>query len=89
MKIDQFPSEMQPYVIPEIRGEYLYRCLGCGSQFGIEELLYTCPKCDSVLLIEDRQWERLKEVPGEKWRRIFRLQENVECSGAQRDIPIP
>jgi threonine synthase len=71
MKIDQFPSEMQPHVIPEIRGEYLYRCLRCGSCFGIDELLYTCPACDSVLLIEDRQWDRLKEVPGTKWRRIF------------------
>ena len=71
MKIDRFPSEMQPYVIPQIRGEYLYRCLGCGSTFGIEELLYTCPKCGSVLLIEDRQWDRLKEFSGEKWRRIF------------------
>ncbi|MGA2400227.1 MAG: threonine synthase [Syntrophobacteraceae bacterium] len=71
MKIDQFPSEMQPYVIPQIGGEYLYRCLGCGNKFGIEELLYTCPGCESVLLIEDRQWERLKDFSGEKWRRIF------------------
>jgi len=44
MQIDQFPSEMRPYVIPSIEGEYLYRCLGCESWFGIEELLYTCPK---------------------------------------------
>ena len=56
--------EMQPYAIPKIGGEYLYRCLGCGGQFGIEELLYTCPECGSVLLIEDSQWERLKEIPG-------------------------
>jgi threonine synthase len=45
--------------------------VGCGSLFGIEELLYTCPKCDSVLLIEDMQWERLKEVSGQRWRKIF------------------
>ena len=71
MKISQFPSEMQSCIIPEIGGEYTYRCLGCGSRFGIEELVYTCPKCASVLLIEDRQWDRLKEVPGAKWRKIF------------------
>jgi len=71
MKVDQFPSEMQECVIPRIRGEYLYRCLECGGRFGIEELLYTCPKCRSVLLIEDSEWERLKEIPGAKWRRIF------------------
>ncbi len=71
MKVDQLPSEMQVCVIPQICGEYIYRCLGCGSCFGIEELLYTCRKCGSVLLIEDSKWERLKEVPGAKWRRIF------------------
>ncbi len=71
MKLDQFPPEVQASVIPKIGGKYLYRCLGCGSLFGIEELLYTCPKCDSVLLIEDIEWERLKEIPGEKWRKIF------------------
>ncbi len=71
MKINQFPSEMQPYVIPQVGGQYLYRCLGCSAQYGIEELLYTCPQCGSVLLIEDRQWERLKEIPGAKWRSIF------------------
>jgi threonine synthase len=71
MKVDQLPSEVQDCVIPRIRGEYIYRCLGCGGSFGIEELLYTCLKCGSVLLIEDSEWEFLKEVPGTKWRRIF------------------
>jgi len=71
MKVDRFPSEVQNYVIPRISGEYIYRCLGCGGRFGIEHLLYTCPECDSVLLIEDVQWERLKEISGTQWRRIF------------------
>ncbi len=64
MKIDEFPSDMQSCVIPKIRGEYIYRCLGCGSCFGIDELLYACPKCGSVLLIEDKRWDRLKEIAG-------------------------
>ncbi|MGC9194382.1 MAG: threonine synthase [Syntrophobacteraceae bacterium] len=71
MKLDQFPPEMQSLVIPKVSGRYLYRCLGCAELFGIEELLYTCPRCGSVLLIEDMQWERLKEIPGQKWRKIF------------------
>ncbi|MEN6439711.1 MAG: threonine synthase [Syntrophobacter sp.] len=71
MRIDQFPSEIRPYIVPKVRGHYVYRCLGCESLFGIDELLYTCPRCDSVLLIEDAEWERLKEVPGTKWRVIF------------------
>jgi threonine synthase len=71
MKIDRFPAEIQNYLIPQVRGEYVYHCLGCGDRFGIEHLLYTCPACDSVLLIEDMQWEALKEVPGVQWRRVF------------------
>jgi threonine synthase len=71
MRLSLFPPEMQNYVIPEVGGEYIYRCLECGGSFGIEKLLYTCPDCDSVLLIEDRQWERFREVPGAKWRKIF------------------
>ncbi|MGC8490299.1 MAG: threonine synthase [Syntrophobacteraceae bacterium] len=71
MKLDQFPQEMQAAVIPQVGGRYQYRCLGCGELHSIEELLYTCPKCDSVLLIEDLEWERLKETPGKKWRKIF------------------
>ncbi len=71
MKIDRFPSEIQADLIPKVRGSYLYRCLGCGGRFGIEELLYTCPECGTVLLIEDAEWDRLKEVPGERWRKLF------------------
>lgn len=71
MKIDRFPAEIQPYIMPRVRGDYCYHCLGCGSRYGIEELLYTCPGCGSVLLIEDKEWDRLKETPGTKWREIF------------------
>ncbi|MHC1726440.1 MAG: threonine synthase [Syntrophobacteraceae bacterium] len=87
MKIEHFPSEIRPHVIPRVRGQYLYRCLGCGSHFGIEELLYTCPSCDAVLLIEDREWDRLKELSGEKWRRIFdyrRMLNNPALRGIYR-----
>lgn len=71
MKIHQFPSEIQPYLAPEASGAYYYECLGCGAPFGVERLLYTCPHCDSVLMIKDREWDRLKAIPGEMWRRIF------------------
>lgn len=71
MKVEQFPSEIQPRLIPKVRGDYFYRCLGCESRFGIEDLLYTCPECNSVLLIEDGEWDWLKETPGQEWRKIF------------------
>ncbi|MFZ2446207.1 MAG: threonine synthase [Syntrophobacteraceae bacterium] len=71
MKIDRFPAEIRDHVTPKVGGDYFYRCLGCEGRFGIEELLYTCPRCGAVLLIEDGEWERHKNVPGRKWREIF------------------
>ena len=49
----------------------IYRCLGCGREFGITELLYVCPDCSEVMLIVDAHFERLKQTPGHLWRRIF------------------
>ncbi len=71
MKIDEFPQDMQPHLLPAHEGRLVYRCLGCGAQFGIEQLLYVCPECRQVLLLEDANFERLKAVPGAVWRRIF------------------
>ena len=71
MKPQDFPKEIQPYLIPEKSGRLVYRCLGCGRTHGIEALLYTCPDCGQVLLIQDEHFERLKEIPGWLWHRIF------------------
>ena len=71
MKIEDYPSEIRPYMIPDQEGELVYRCLGCGQEYGIEKLLYTCPDCGQVLLIFDLNFDRLKKIPGELWHRIF------------------
>lgn len=71
MKPEDFPKEIQQFIIPEQKGQLIYRCLGCNLEHGIEKLLYTCPDCGEVLLIYDKNTDRLKEIPGEKWRRIF------------------
>ncbi len=71
MKVDQFPEDIQPYLVPKPGGAYVYNCLGCGREYGIERLLYTCPTCNSVLMIRDLEWDRLKSYPGELWRKIF------------------
>lgn len=71
MKIHQFPAEIQPYLVPVPSGNYVYQCLGCGHEHSIAKLLYVCPECGSVLMIKDAQWERLKSIPGELWRKIF------------------
>jgi len=71
MRIKDFPEKIRPYVIPEVNGTLVYRCLGCGDTFPISELLYTCPSCGEVLLLVDLDAHRLQETPPEVWRRIF------------------
>ena len=57
--------------MPQHDGKLVYRCLGCQRQHGIEELLYVCPDCRQVLLIEDLNFADLKKRPGSLWRQIF------------------
>ncbi|MBD5607772.1 MAG: pyridoxal-phosphate dependent enzyme [Desulfovibrio sp.] len=48
-----------------------YVCLGCGRRFPADQLLYSCPECAGVLLLEDEKFSELKSKSGEEWREIF------------------
>ncbi len=65
------PDDLKSRIVPEPGGRLIYRCLGCNLEAGIEELLYTCPKCGGVLLIYDDDFAKLRQTPGETWHRIF------------------
>lgn len=71
MKPNDFPEDLRDHIVPEPRGELVYRCLGCQETFGIQKLLYTCPSCGQVLLISDQKFATLKQIGGARWRRIF------------------
>ena len=71
MQLEQIPQDLRDAVSPSPRGRLVYRCLNCRAEHPIEKLLYTCPDCGSVMLIEDAEFDRLKETPGETWRRLF------------------
>ncbi|MEJ2037708.1 MAG: threonine synthase [Desulfosarcinaceae bacterium] len=71
MRPEAFPEALQPHLIPQPAGEMVYRCLGCEAEFSIQKLLYTCPSCNRVLLIQDRTFDRLREKPGDLWHKIF------------------
>lgn len=71
MRIDDFPQDIAGRLIPKHSGGMVYRCLSCEKLHGISELLYTCPSCGGVLLLEDTDFSRLKATPPEIWRRIF------------------
>ena len=71
MQLDQFPEDLKPHLIPRPAGDMVYRCLECGGEHGISELLYTCPQCRGLLLLEDKNQDLLREYPGTFWRRLF------------------
>lgn len=71
MRLDQFPEDIKPYLVPEPSGEMVYRCLGCQGELDIDRLLYVCPTCGSVLMLEDKRVDRLRAVGGDRWRKIF------------------
>ncbi len=71
MRIENFPLEIQEYLKPFHKAKMIYRCLGCESEFGIDQLLYICPECGAVLLLHDENFEDLKKIPGQTWQKIF------------------
>ena len=71
MRVENFPENIRPYILPEAQGDLAYRCLDCGAEYAITELLYTCTACGQILLIHDRNFNRLKAIPGDRWRQIF------------------
>lgn len=71
MKFDDFPKEIQPYLYPEPHGLLVYNCLACGKEFDISQLLYTCPECGSVLLLENKNSSELHKLSGHIWQKIF------------------
>ncbi len=57
---------------PNYRADLAYNCLSCNSVFPTDELLYTCPKCGGVFLIEDKNFDELKKAgDGAYWRNLF------------------
>ena len=56
---------------PTYRGDMEYRCLGCGANFDVNQLYYTCPECGSVFILADKNFDELKKTPGAEWKKIF------------------
>ena len=56
---------------PDQRGRMQYRCLGCRRVFGVNDLLYTCPQCGEVFLLEDTDFDALRAAPAGEWRDLF------------------
>ncbi len=74
MRVEDFSAADRRLLIPQPREGLAYRCLGCRKLFDIGRLLYTCPECGSVLLLEDGRpaWAD-KRRSARSWRRAFDL----------------
>ncbi len=58
-------------VFPQYRGEMEYYCLGCGERHGVDDLLYTCPTCGGVFLLDNLNFDALAKTSGDQWRELF------------------
>ena len=56
---------------PAYRGRMEYVCLDCGARYPGDSLLYACPRCGGVFLLENLDFDRLKERDGAAWRELF------------------
>ena len=49
---------------PAYRGQMEYVCLHCGQRYPGDSLLYTCPSCGGVFLLENTKFDELKQRSG-------------------------
>ena len=56
---------------PRYRGKMEYVCQECGRRYPADRLLYSCPHCGGVPLLEDTNFPELKKKSGLAWREIF------------------
>jgi len=69
--LEQFPSRVREYLMPAYEGDVVYECIGCNKTYSLDQFLYTCPACKSLLKLTDRNFDELKRIDGNLWREIF------------------
>jgi len=64
-------ERIEKLLIPEPQGELWYSCIECDFSTPLDRFLYACPRCEGLLRIEDKNFQRLREVPPEVWKEVF------------------
>ncbi|MBW1678895.1 MAG: threonine synthase [Deltaproteobacteria bacterium] len=67
----KFPPDAPDDLIPRFRAKMAYECIGCEKTFDIDQFLYTCPHCKSLLRIKNISFSKIQEKPGEYWQKVF------------------
>jgi len=71
MILENFPPEVSEDLIPRFRAEMVYECISCEKRFDIDQFLYTCPKCKSLLRIKNTSFAKIQEKTGQYWQKVF------------------
>lgn len=71
MLLEKFPPDAPQDLIPSIQAEMAYECIGCEKTFDIDQFLYTCPHCKSLLRIKNTTFSAIQEKPGTYWQKVF------------------
>lgn len=70
---------MNANAFPEWRGKLEYVCLKCGERFAGDQMLYACPDCGGVFLLEDASFGDLKRQSPQYWQRLFDERQATTC----------
>ncbi len=82
MKLAAFPDEMKDLILPRhLEANMVYKCISCEAGYPIDRFLYTCPSCGGLLRIADLTFNRLKDISGSQWRRIFDYRKMLNIDG--------
>ncbi len=66
-----FPKDIRKSLRPTYKGDVVYSCVSCGSEYPISAFHYTCPGCGGLLSLRDKAFDTLKEKSGDHWKRLF------------------
>lgn len=66
---------------PQHTADMVFECLECGRTYHLDQFLYTCPHCKSLLRIIDKNFDLLKQTPGSQWQKVFNFRKmlNIEA----------
>jgi|DewCreStandDraft_4_1066084.scaffolds.fasta_scaffold05630_2 threonine synthase len=83
INLREFPPDIRDYLIPDYTGDVVYECIACGATFSLNQFLYTCPSCKSLLRLRDRDFASLKKIPGSQWQKIFNYRRLLSIESLQ------
>lgn len=75
---EMLSPEIRDNVMPDYTGDVVYECIACGETYHLDQFLYTCPACASLLRLLDRNFESLRKIDGKTWQKIFDARKTVQ-----------